>query len=217
MMLTAFTIVGVIIDSLILYFAIFLLNGRYELGMMSDRKIISSKAFWVIFIINAVVVVVYSIFRFTMDGSWRYILFVLSVAYLGILALTDLKKKVIPNVVLAAALAFWIVTVAISLMMDMEEGMQVLGTSLGGGLFAGGAFLLCYILSRKTMGGGDVKMAAVLGLYVGGQYILLTLFSGILVCAVYSVVMLIRKKITIKDGVPLAPFLYVGTIVALLF
>ena len=216
-MLIVFAMLGAILDCLILYGSILFLNKKYELNLTKGKYLIEAKSFWGVFILNFIVVVIYSIYRYSLDGSWRYMLFVLSVAYMGILALTDLHKLVIPNIVIVVALAVWIVIISISLLTDIEAGMEVLGVSLGGGLFAGIAFLMCYFVSRRTLGGGDIKMAAVLGLYVGGQYILLTLFAGIFVCAIYSVVMLIRKKITLKDGVPLAPFLYLGTIVTLLF
>ena len=210
-------VLGIIIDSFIVYTSLLVLDKKYQLGITNDRKVITSKPVWIVLVLNAVVTLIYSIYRFDDDGAWRYILFVLSVAFMGILAITDSIKKVIPNSVVMSALCIFIVVITIGLMNDIDEGIQVMGISLAGGAFAGISFMICYIISKKSVGGGDIKMATVLGLFVGGQYILLDLFVGILCCAIYSAIMIIRKRLTVKDGVPLAPFLYMGTLFVLLF
>lgn len=85
--------------------------------------------------------------------------------------------------------------------------------SAAGSLFAGIAFLLCYIISRRQLGGGDVKLAFLLGLYLGGGRIFGAIIYGILCCFVYSVVQLCRRRLGLRDGVPLVPFLYLGTLI----
>ena len=86
--------------------------------------------------------------------------------------------------------------------------------------WAGGAvpavilFFLCYLCG--AVGAGDVKLAALMGLYLGGGYTLRALMTGVLSCAVYSAVQIIRKKMTVHDGVAMAPFLYFGTVVSLI-
>ncbi len=208
---------GIVLDSVVLYVALLMLEKKYELGVTSGSNIISSKIVWAVMAVNAVIVAIYTLYRFNDDGIWRYMLFVLATAFMGILAVTDGKKKVIPNAVVLAALGVFVVIITTGILTDSEEGIRQLGISLAGGIFAGLAFLICYVISRKAIGGGDIKMATVLGLYVGAQYILMDLFAGIVCCAIYSIVMIIRKKMTVKDGVALAPFLYLGTLLVLLY
>ena len=69
---------------------------------------------------------------------------------------------------------------------------------------------------QRTDGGGDVKLAFVMGLYLTGERIMGALFYGTVLCCIYSIVQLIRKKLTLKNGVPMTPFLFLGTFITLL-
>lgn len=132
---------------------------------------------------------------------------------LGILAVTDIKSKIIPNKILVLLLLFWTAGVSMLLILQTEFGLTILFESLAGGTIGGIIFLLCYLLSKGQLGAGDVKLVFVMGLYLTGERIIGAVFYGTLICCVYSVLLLIRKKITKKDGVPMTPFLYLGTII----
>ncbi len=129
---------------------------------------------------------------------------------MSVLAVTDYKAHKIPNDFLKILLLLFAAIRGIAIIIDPQTGLSVLFRSLAGGLVGGLIFLLCYLLSRKQLGAGDVKLSAVLGLYATGEKIIGILAYGILLCCIYSVIQVIRKKITIKDGVPLVPFLYAG-------
>ena len=77
-------------------------------------------------------------------------------------------------------------------------------------------FFLARIFSRKSVGMGDVKLAAVLGWYLGGALIWFDIVLSLFLAAGYSLLQLIRKKLSMKDSIPLAPFFSVGTILILL-
>ena len=68
----------------------------------------------------------------------------------------------------------------------------------------------------KSVGMGDVKLAAVLGWYLGGSLIWFDIVVSLSLAALYSIVQLILKKLNMKDSIPLAPFFSVGTILILL-
>jgi len=53
-------------------------------------------------------------------------------------------------------------------------------------------------------------------LYLTGERIMGALFYGTVLCCIYSIVQLIRKKLTLKNGVPMTPFLFLGTFITLL-
>ena len=59
-------------------------------------------------------------------------------------------------------------------------------------------------------------MVFVMGLYLTGQRIIGAIFYGALLCCVYSLIQMGRKKLGLKDGVPIVPFLYLGTLITLL-
>jgi leader peptidase (prepilin peptidase)/N-methyltransferase len=67
------------------------------------------------------------------------------------------------------------------------------------------------------MGGGDVKLAALIGSFLGIRAGLVALFSAFLMGAFLGVVLMIVRKKGRKDAIPFAPFLSVGTLIGFLF
>lgn len=80
-----------------------------------------------------------------------------------------------------------------------------LGIVLGGGFF-----LLLALLSKGGIGGGDIKLMAVLGLWLGYRNILAALFFTFLIGGLFSVFLLLLKKKRRKDRIPFGPFLCLG-------
>lgn len=132
---------------------------------------------------------------------------------MSIFAVTDRKARLIPNQVILLFLGLWSVLGMGAVINNFEKGIAFIGQSIIGGAAGGLIFLLCYLISRGQLGAGDVKLAFVMGIYLTGQRIVGAIAYGVLVCCIYSLVQIARKKLTIKDGVPLAPFLYLGTLI----
>ena len=144
---------------------------------------------------------------------WRLIFNLCLSVFLTILAAVDLEYKRVPNRVLLVMLVVYALVAGIYIITDISNGLASIFVSAAGSLFAGVSFLLCYIISRRQLGGGDVKLAFLLGLYLGGGRIFGAIIYGILCCFVYSVVQLCRRRLGLRDGVPLVPFLYLGTLI----
>ena len=84
-----------------------------------------------------------------------------------------------------------------------------------GALLGGGMFLLAHFISKGGVGMGDVKLFAVIGCYVGSGSIMSVAFLSALSGAVYSISMLLLKKIKLKEEIPFAPFIFVGTMLTM--
>ena len=149
-------------------------------------------------------------------GMARYLLTAVLLCGLAVLTVTDYKKQTVPNKMILVLLLLWTAIVGIALIVDVAAGFELLCRALGGGLISGLIFLLCYLFSRGQMGAGDVKLAFVMGLYLTGERIIGAIFYGTVLCCVYSIMQLLRKKLTLKNGVPMTPFLYLGTLITLL-
>ncbi len=135
----------------------------------------------------------------------------LSVALILILvpaAVIDLEHRIIPNRItaLGAVLALGL---GIALDPTGEPGRLIAGAA------AGGFLLLAALAYPGGMGMGDVKLAAVMGLFLGSAVapaVLIALLSGVLIGAV-----VIARKGTQtgrKTAIPFGPFLALGAIVA---
>ena len=126
-------------------------------------------------------------------------------------AFIDLDHRIIPNaIVLPGAVA------AIAIVAATEP--SELSEHLIAGAAAAGFLLLAVLAYPRGMGMGDVKLAGVLGLYLGrsvGPAMLFALLSGTIV----GVVIIARKGAAEgrKTAVPFGPFLALGGLVGLFF
>lgn len=83
-----------------------------------------------------------------------------------------------------------------------------------GGLFAGGgALLLVALISRGGMGGGDVKLMAMMGTFLGWNGALGTIFVGAFLGSIGG--LLTRKGL--KGTIPFGPFLALAGLIVLLY
>lgn len=138
------------------------------------------------------------------------VLGLLLVAILVPVALIDFDRRIIPNkIMLPAAVA---ALVAGLLLAPGRVPEQLIA-----GAAAGGFLLLFALAYPKGMGMGDVKLAAVLGLYLG-RSVAVALLSGVLAGAVVGAVVIARVGASQgrKTAVPFGPLLAIGGIVALL-
>jgi len=151
-------------------------------------------------------------------SSLYLIRFVLVMVF-GYLALVfDIKTKRIPNKLILAMLSAWVLTIAASLfIISFEMALQFLFDSLLGFVIGGGLFLLVYLISKKGLGGGDVKFMAVAGLYLGFADTIAVMLYGTVIAAVLGIALILAKKIKRKDSFPLAPFLFIGIMIVAFF
>ncbi|MEA2159121.1 MAG: leader peptidase (prepilin peptidase) / N-methyltransferase [Solirubrobacteraceae bacterium] len=131
------------------------------------------------------------------------------VAVLVPVALIDLDKRIIPNkITLPAA----IVALAIGLALAPGKVPE----QLIAGAAAGGFLLVFAIAYPKGMGMGDVKLAGVLGLFLG-RSVAVAVLVGVLTGALLGAAVMARLGVAQgrKTAIPFGPFLALGGIVAL--
>jgi len=145
----------------------------------------------------------------TVEMMLQYIL----ICAMSIFALADAEHHFISNRLLLSLLLIWTAITGITIILTTQYGIALLFLSLIGAIAGGLIFLLCYILSKGQLGAGDVKLVFVMGLYLTGARIIGAVFYGVIACCIYSIIQLVRRKIGVKDGVPLAPFLYLGQLI----
>ncbi|MEK6277197.1 MAG: prepilin peptidase [Actinomycetota bacterium] len=131
------------------------------------------------------------------------------VATLAAVTLTDLEQQIIPNRILAVSA---IAAVAIAAGADPAS----LPDRAIAAAAAGGLLLLAALAYPRGMGMGDVKLAALMGLYLG-RAVAPALLVGFAVGAMVGVGMMLREGAgTRKRGIPFGPFLALGGLVGLL-
>src|SRR5215207_6087180 len=136
------------------------------------------------------------------DLIWELPFAAMLIAVAGI----DLEHRIIPNKVMLPSAVFAVVTAIVLRPNDLTE-LAIAGVA------AFAAFLLAALAYPAGMGMGDVKLAGVMGLYLGTSVapaLLLAFLAGTIV----GVAILIRDGAAArKKGVPFAPFLAFGGLV----
>jgi leader peptidase (prepilin peptidase)/N-methyltransferase len=148
--------------------------------------------------------------------SWALPAFLLLAVAAVLLTVIDLRHRLLPNRVVIPTL----VTGALLLLVAAAiEGSwtdllrAVLGAAV---LFA--VFLVLAVISPSGLGMGDVKLAAVLGLYLGWLgwgVVLLGAVAGFLVQAVLALVLLALGRVRRDSDLPFGPAMLVGAAVTM--
>lgn len=129
-------------------------------------------------------------------------------------ALWDLTEKRVPNRLLGYMLAARVLVAVPQLFSQTEAALAILLDGILGALLGGGIFFLAYVVSRKGLGGGDVKLMTISGMYLGVAGVLPTILYGSILAALAGGVLILGKRIKAQDSIPLVPFLYAGMLLA---
>ena len=146
------------------------------------------------------------------DKLFLYLFFV---CILYLVSITDIYDQMIPDSALLIAVILRIVWFFVTEPFSLGGVLRLIGNGLSVSL----PLLVLVLLMEKVrgmemMGGGDIKLLFVMGIYIGWANNLLALFVGCLTAIIYG---LIKQK---KEGegvyLPFGPFLSLGAVVALL-
>lgn len=92
-----------------------------------------------------------------------------------------------------------------------------IGDMLIASLLGGGLLLLIAVASQGGMGGGDIKFAATLGIWLGWKCLLLALLLSFVFGGVGGLLLLLFKLKSRKDFIPFGPFIALGALLSLLY
>jgi leader peptidase (prepilin peptidase)/N-methyltransferase len=127
------------------------------------------------------------------------------------LALIDLDTRRLPNVIVVPALITGTVLLAAAAL-ARGDLLALAGAATGGaGLFL--LYLVLALVSRGGMGMGDVKLAAVLGLYLGflgWGNLLVGAFAAFVFGGVFGVVLMLIRRAGRKTAIPFGPWMILG-------
>ena len=132
------------------------------------------------------------------------------------LSLVDLENYTIPDGCLLISATVWLVALPFMGMSWRESLLHLLvGVIFGGGLLLL-SLLMDRILKRDSLGGGDIKLYFVVGLYLG---IAATLFSLLLACVLGLLFAFLRKRFgkAENEQIPFGPSIAAAAAVMLLF
>jgi len=134
----------------------------------------------------------------------------LLLAALVAITFIDLDHQLIPDVITLPGI---IAGAALSIALHPIHWLDtVLGIVVGGGLF-----LVIIVASGGGMGGGDMKLGAMMGAFLGWKLVLLAILLGVFAGGAVALALLATGSKGRKDPVPFGPFLALGAVLSLLW
>jgi len=156
--------------------------------------------------------------------GWHILFLLMLVSALVVITFIDLDFQIIPDSITIPGIVIGLLSASFLLpdpfsVHHSAQAFSIVGfrNSLIGLISGGGLFYLIAVLSRGGMGGGDIKMMAMVGAFMGWKSIFLTTFIGSLTGSVVGIFLMITKKKGRKAKIPFGPFLAIGSLVTLFF
>jgi len=148
-------------------------------------------------------------------ASWTTILYCILFSALLVVTGTDLTHKIIPNVVTVPGIVLGLVGAATVLPVGPVNAL--LGMVVGGGILWALAWASPYLFGKEGMGGGDIKLLAMIGAFLGWKPALLTIMIGSLSGSVIGISLIAFGVMKREDYIPFGPYLVFGALVSLFF
>ena len=148
-------------------------------------------------------------------ASWITVAYGLFYSALLVVAGTDLSHKIIPNAVTFPGIIAGFVCASTVLPLGFLNSL--LGALVGGGILWLLAWASPYLFGKEGMGGGDIKLLAMIGAFLGWKPALMTIMIGSLLGSLVGVALIAAQAIKREDYIPFGPFLVGGALVALFF
>jgi leader peptidase (prepilin peptidase)/N-methyltransferase len=134
--------------------------------------------------------------------------FVIAAAFLAaLLAITviDIDHQIIPNAITYPGIAAGLLASLLSPRLSWLDA--VLGVVVGGGIFLLIAEGSLRIMGQEGMGGGDVKLGAMLGAFLGWKAMLVTILLAVVGGGIVAGLLIVTGLKGRKDPIPFGPFL----------
>ena len=151
----------------------------------------------------------------TFGLTWTTVLYAILFSALLLVTVTDLTHKIIPNVVTVPGIALGLAGAATVLPVGLLNAL--LGVAVGGGVLWALAWASPYLFGKEGMGGGDIKLLAMIGAFLGWKPVLLTIMIGSLTGSVIGVILIALGVMKRDEYIPFGPFLVLGALISMFF
>lgn len=148
--------------------------------------------------------------------GWHTFLYFVLASALIVITFIDLDFQIIPDSITLPGILIGLIAGSL-ILPDPFSRWSLLGykASISGALTGFVLFYIVAVLSRGGMGGGDIKMMAMVGALMGWKSVLLTTFLGSLLGSVWGISLMVFKGKGRKTKIPFGPFLAAGVIITL--
>jgi leader peptidase (prepilin peptidase)/N-methyltransferase len=135
----------------------------------------------------------------------NFLIFFIFTAVLIVITFIDLDHQIIPDILTLPGIPIFCLAAIFLLKIPWLEAL--LGLLIGGGILFMIAFVYELISRREGMGGGDIKLLAMIGGFLGWKSLIFILLFSSFSGAMVGITAMIIKKQDMKYAVPFGPFL----------
>ena len=147
--------------------------------------------------------------------SLSYLFYFSFVAALIVITGIDLYHQIIPDVISLPGIGVGLLASLVIPQINFLDSL--IGALLGGGSLFIVATLYQWLFKREGMGGGDVKLLAMIGAFLGWKAVILTILLSSLIGSLMGMIMMVLKGKDLKYAIPFGPFLSFGAVIALFY
>jgi len=145
--------------------------------------------------------------------SLSYLFYFAFVAALIVITVIDLYHQIIPDVISLPG-------IGVGLLASLVLPGTTFWNSLVGALLGGGSLFIVatvyqWLFKREGMGGGDVKLLAMIGAFLGWKAVILTILLSSFIGSLVGILMILVKGKDFKYAIPFGPFLAAGAVISL--
>ncbi|MBI5192016.1 MAG: prepilin peptidase [Nitrospirae bacterium] len=156
------------------------------------------------------------IFLFREFGlSPTFIIYAIFFSSLVVLSVIDLYYKILPDIITIPGIILGLISSSLILSTGFKSSL--VGLLIGGGLFYIVSVGSLVILNREGMGGGDVKLIAMIGAFLGWRDVIVTIMLASLIGSIVGIFMMIFFGKDRKYQIPFGPFLALGGMISMFF
>lgn len=135
----------------------------------------------------------------------NFLVFFIFTAVLIVIAFIDIDHQIIPDILSLPGIPVFFLAAVFIVKVPWHEAL--IGLVVGGGILLAIALFYEFIAKREGMGGGDIKLLAMIGGFFGWKALIFILLFSSLTGAVVGLAAMIIKKKDMKYAVPFGPFL----------
>lgn len=137
------------------------------------------------------------------------------IATLLVITFIDIDHQIIPDVITLPGIPLFFAAGFALTQITLVE--SILGILVGGGSLFLVAWLYHLLTKKEGMGGGDIKLLAMIGAIVGWKGVLFTIFVASAIGTLTGLLIILKTRKTLKLAVPFGPFLAIGGITYIFF
>jgi leader peptidase (prepilin peptidase) / N-methyltransferase len=147
--------------------------------------------------------------------SLSYLFYFSFVAALIVITVIDLYHQIIPDVISLPGIGVGLLASLITPQITLFNSL--IGILMGGGSLFLVATVYQWLFKREGMGGGDVKLLAMIGAFLGWKAVILTILSSSLIGSIMGIIVMVLKGKDFKYAIPFGPFLSLGAVISLFY